>query len=315
MLKIIGVPQNRERVYTISIRKDIDNGEFEFPESQELQLRLKDLLENDVDEKYYLSDKLLDYFYRNEKKQKENGNNFKFGLSDGNVVAKTITTKAGSRMGDNYIDVERLGGVFDTEKSKHQAGSVYNKEGLAPTLDTMQGGYRQPLIEENITEKYIQKDQKKFIDEEDTMKGGAYTRTFGSRGKMQKDICDTLTAAMGTGGGNVPLIETEGYVKKKYEEFVKDNGYIPEQFNPYNKKEIKDIAPTQTANCGSSTSSATVLLNTKSKIRKLTPKECFRLMTFSDEDFEKAKSVPTSDSQLYKQARKFYCSKSIGKDF
>lgn len=41
----------------------------------------------------------------------------------------------------------RIGGIFDTEKSKHQAGSIYDKEGLAPTIDTMQGGYRQPMIE------------------------------------------------------------------------------------------------------------------------------------------------------------------------
>lgn len=38
------------------------------------------------------------------------------------------------------------------------------------------------------------------------------------------------------------------------------------------------------------------------RIRKLTPKECWRLMGFDDEDFEKAKAVPTSNTQLYKQA-------------
>ena len=38
------------------------------------------------------------------------------------------------------------------------------------------------------------------------------------------------------------------------------------------------------------------------RIRKLTPKECYRLMGFSDEDFEKSESVPTSNTQLYKQA-------------
>ena len=43
------------------------------------------------------------------------------------------------------------------------------------------------------------------------------------------------------------------------------------------------------------------------RIRKLTPRETFRLMAFSDEDFEKAQSVPTSNTQLYKQARKFNC--------
>ena len=54
--KDYGIPQNRERVYTISIRKEIDNYKFEFPKKEELKLRLKDLLENEVDEKYYLKD-------------------------------------------------------------------------------------------------------------------------------------------------------------------------------------------------------------------------------------------------------------------
>lgn len=43
-------------------------------------------------------------------------------------------------------------------------------------------------------------------------------------------------------------------------------------------------------------------MNGQFKIRKLTPKECWRLMGFSDEDFEKAANVPTSNAQLYKQA-------------
>lgn len=55
--KDYGIPQHRERVFIVSIRKDIDNGKFEFPESFELKLRLKDMLENEVDERYYLSEK------------------------------------------------------------------------------------------------------------------------------------------------------------------------------------------------------------------------------------------------------------------
>lgn len=77
-------------------------------------------------------------------------------------------------------------------------------------------------------------------------------------------------------------------------------------FNLYNDKEIKDIAPTQTANCGSTTSSAAVLISENGsnylKIRKLTPLECWRLMGFDDEDFYKAKNVGISDTQLYRQA-------------
>lgn len=52
--KDYGIPQNRERTYVLSIRKDIDTG-FEFPEPIELKLRLKDMLDDEVDEKYYLN--------------------------------------------------------------------------------------------------------------------------------------------------------------------------------------------------------------------------------------------------------------------
>lgn len=53
--KDYGIPQNRERVFIISIRKDIDNGTFTFPEKQELKLRVKDMLESEVDEKFYIN--------------------------------------------------------------------------------------------------------------------------------------------------------------------------------------------------------------------------------------------------------------------
>lgn len=68
--KDYGIPQNRERVYTISIRKDIDNKQFEFPEKEELKIRLKDILEAEVDEKYYLSEKMQDYVLDFNNKQK-----------------------------------------------------------------------------------------------------------------------------------------------------------------------------------------------------------------------------------------------------
>lgn len=56
--KDYGIPQNRERVFIISIRKDIDKG-FTFPDTLPLELRLKDMLEDEVDEKYYLKDDIL----------------------------------------------------------------------------------------------------------------------------------------------------------------------------------------------------------------------------------------------------------------
>lgn len=85
---------------------------------------------------------------------------------------------------------------------------------------------------------------------------------------------------------------------------------MPKYFNPYNEKDCLKEAPTQTGNCGSSTSSSAILVCEKVtvdkhmydlRIRKLTPKECWRLMGFDDECFEKAQKV-NSNAQLYKQA-------------
>ena len=55
--KDYGIPQNRERVFIVSIRKDADEGDFQFPDKEPLMLRLRDMLEptESVDEKYYLS--------------------------------------------------------------------------------------------------------------------------------------------------------------------------------------------------------------------------------------------------------------------
>ncbi len=67
--KDCGIPQNRERVFILGIRKDIDTGKFEFPKPFDNGLRLKDVLEDDVDEKYYINNdkaqKLIDELIEN----------------------------------------------------------------------------------------------------------------------------------------------------------------------------------------------------------------------------------------------------------
>ena len=68
--KDYGIPQRRERVFTVSIRKDIDKSSFLFPEKEELKLKLIDLLEKEVDEKYYLSDEQINKLKVNTDMQK-----------------------------------------------------------------------------------------------------------------------------------------------------------------------------------------------------------------------------------------------------
>ena len=71
--KHMGIPQNRERVFAISIRKDVNTKSFTFPETIPLTTRLKDMLEKNVDEKYYLPDdrieKILNSTFMQEKKR------------------------------------------------------------------------------------------------------------------------------------------------------------------------------------------------------------------------------------------------------
>lgn len=151
-----GIPQNRERVFTISI---LGNDDFAFPPKQELKLKLKDILEDNVDEKYYLSD--------------EQVNKIKFSK----VTQDLKDSKC--------VEVNRKYGIFDTEKQTHQAGSVYDENGLAPTLDTMQGGWRQPCIEiKNNTKKgYL----------EATDGDGCYIQNIDrKRGTVQKEMIPTL---------------------------------------------------------------------------------------------------------------------------
>lgn len=103
--KDYGVPQNRERIFLISIRTDglealAGNVQYHFPKPFPLELRLKDVLEDEVDEKYYLSDKMLDYFNR-VNDDKSHGHDFK--PKESGDTAFAIRTAPGSRVDDNYL--------------------------------------------------------------------------------------------------------------------------------------------------------------------------------------------------------------------
>lgn len=157
--KDFGVPQNRERVFIISIRKDIDKGHYEFPEGFPLTLRLKDILEKDVDEKYYIPDelvkrikflndnysnlndtsKLIKVENTNPSGKRMNGNVY---LEDG--LSPTITTNKGERP---RIAVRQIGNCMPTKKRDNpNQGRIYDINGLSPTLTTAQGGGRTPFV-------------------------------------------------------------------------------------------------------------------------------------------------------------------------
>lgn len=279
--KNYGVPQNRNRTFVVSIRKDIDDGSFDFPKPFKLELRLKDVLEDNVDEKYYLSPSKIKSIANWKAYQKP------FERVNGkNSICPTITARGAGEDHSGMItycdaleettnlqeyclnidtinddaSVNRLGGIFDTEKSKHQAGSVYDANGIAPTLDTMQGGWRQPCI-------------------------------------VEESLWTDVQAQMITEDGDIRRY-VHSDVVDKFEEGQCADISFPNGYNKANR--VHDECPAINL---TTTKSSFVYKESQTplRIRKLTPKECWRLMGFTDEDFEKAEPL-NSNSSLYKQA-------------
>ena len=168
--KDYGIPQNRERVFIISIRKDIDKG-YEFPEPFPLQLRLKDMLDTDVDEKFYLSEKCINGFVRHRERHEAKGTGFKWEVRDPDGVASCLRANSALDPTDNTVAIDRgkpiqvdqmygtdkehkcvpvepvrLGNIYGEKFGTGYAGNVWDKECISPALMTMQGGNRQPLV-------------------------------------------------------------------------------------------------------------------------------------------------------------------------
>ena len=250
--KDYGIPQNRERVFVVS---SLENMHYKFPKPVELKFKMKDLLEEKVDDKYYLSEKLLKCF-----SDMKNRNGFtrseKFNprkLENCNT-AFAITTRAGARATDNYII--QLGNLKNTESfgGNPQTGRVYSPDGISPCLNTMQGGGLEPKI--------LQK-----------------AHGF-NKGGIKENIVPALTKSSWHENNFVVNINPSGRGM---------NG------NVYRT----DLSPTLTTNKGEGIK---ILRDQDCVIRKLTPLECWRLMGFRDLDYYAAKSVGTSNAQLYKQA-------------
>lgn len=119
--KDYNIPQNRERVFIIGIRDDEDNN-FTWPKEKFLERRLRDVLESDVDEKYYLSEKMIQ------------------GLTgiDPNGISRTIRCGGGSSTDDKHNwDLIKVGYI----NQNTQASQVYSPEGLWQTLCAGTHGY------------------------------------------------------------------------------------------------------------------------------------------------------------------------------
>ena len=269
--KDFNVPQNRERVFCVSIRKDIDQG-YIIPKGRPLKKLLKDILEKDVDEKYYLNQEQVDKFmasnfsttqrrlqekdwcdtlcardYKGPKclevycaasrgRNPENSSDRTTGaLTEQRLeINKTgCTNTLTSVQKDNYI--VQVGNLVDKSNYENpQRGRVYSPHGISPALNTCQGGGLEP----------------KIMVKANTKIGFEYL-SDGDSLNLEQPSSQTRRGRVG-----------------------------------------KQVAQTLTCSCNQA------VYNTR--IRKLTPRECFRLMGVDDSDFNKLKGI--SNSRLYKMA-------------
>lgn len=364
--KDYGVPQNRERVFLIGIRDDKDNN-FRFPLEEALTKRLKDVLEPDVDEKYFLSEKMIDCL-QNYQSDKFQVNTEMINNTD---LARSLRTEM-AKMGrqDNYLKI----GTWRT----HEDGKGFREvsDGNCPTIPAKarEDGSGQPVIQiKSATSKGHEE-----ATEGDSVnlsapnsktrrgrvgKGVAQTLDTGcqqavilgytrdSKGNVVKrnikNEANTIHSSTGSGGNtdqfvmtineeqsqetedNVSIGALRGRVEKNEEEqsgnynqkleinnqgtsntitsVQKDNLVVYNQeviqLNP--SKESGGQQPYQHNRVYADYGLMTTLdtdskrksVLTNCEIRRLTPRECFRLMDFPD-----TFTWPVSDSQAYKQA-------------
>lgn len=202
--KDYGVPQNRERVFIISIRKDIDNGKFKFPDPVGLDSCLLDELENEVDDKYYLSEEQINRFVHNDKNTKHGGGIKILGTTK-NPSAKGTNSRSlvyspegiiGTLCATDYKQPKQIlqVGQLYPNSGNPQAGRVYDPEGISPTLNTCGGGNGQVkiLIKEATKKGYTEAEVGDGISLE---RPGSKTR----RGRIGKGVSSTLTTSCNQG--------------------------------------------------------------------------------------------------------------------
>ena len=223
-----GIPQTRNRTFMVSILGDYN---YTFPKPIPLTLKLKDMLEDNVDEKYYLSDDLMQHIQKTAEEHEE------------------------------YTQYDRYNGDLE------MWCRVWKDK--SPTLNTKCKDTK-IYVKNNTKKGYLEATDDDGIDLN-------MPRYDNRRGRVQKEAIQTLTTQNNLG------------VCVGTYQFAKSDNFMQGKDRLQLGKEVFDTIQT-TQKEG--------IVNSDLRIRKLTPKECFRLMGVKDEDFEKVKKNQ-SDSSLY----------------
>jgi len=275
--KNYGVPQNRERVFIVGIRDDSDNN-FNWPKAIPLVKRLKDVLEDDVDEKYYLSDKMINKLI-----------NSNFNQEKSRLQEKDISDCLLSR---DYKDLKCIK-VVKHERT-NQAKIKRSKSLKESGKDIGSFAERQMIaVDQNYSDTILANANPK---KEGLIMIGAI-RGRNPENPLSREVGLSTEQRLelninGTSNALTTVQKDNVVVMKNYIQWdASGKGYNSQQDRAYYQDGLMGTVP---ANGDGSKSQ--VLLHNQT-IRRLTPRECFRLMDFPD-----TFTWPVSNSQAYKQA-------------
>lgn len=321
--KHYGVPQNRERIFIIGIRDDADN-DFSFPKPFPLEKRLKDVLESEVDEKYFLSDKMIEYLVKHQDgiaqpfasgeethancltavyhKMPTDGQYLKIGAIRGRnptdvvKVAKVGRSDEGKRLrkeslnrGKDYTPFQAKEITFEESDIMNCVTTATTKDNLIQTLEINENGTSNALTtvqKDNVV--VIPANNSKGYDiaeEEEDSINFSVPNSETRRGRVGHGVVQTLDTACNQG----VLVSN-----KNTDEIIVLNDATHSQQRIYSQE---GISPSILSGSNGGGQNPCKHLTTTQRIRRLTPTEAFRLMDFN-ENFK----WNVSDSQAYRQA-------------
>ncbi len=229
-------------------------------------------------------------------------------------ISNTLTTV----QKDNLVlepSIQQVGNIVSTGNWKNpQRGRVYSTEGISPSLNTVGGGGLEPKILEDF---YANRDPRIYEDTSPTLRAEreGLKVIVASRGRNPDNPSDRTTGSpteqrlevnqKGT-SNTITTVQKDNYVLEPSDKPKLVGGIGEKNFGKQYRQgnriyDSEAVAMCLNAQPVGNAGGYSYLYKTDYRIRKLTPKECWRLMGISDEDFEKAQEV-NSNTQLYKQA-------------
>ena len=273
--KDCGVPQNRERVFVIAIRKDIDTQRYIFPQPFDTGIRLKDVLEENVNEKYYLSEVATRKFKL-------------FSESKGTDIKVAGSLNPDKNVQDR-VRVLDIDGLSQGLRATDYKDPVKIVSGIDKSVnDTSTIEYANCITAREDRGVSNRKSEGTAILEQVGQIYGTEKEPNPQAGRVYNSECLSPTLDTCSGGNRMPKIIQVGKISSSQDGIV----VSPD-----------GIAKTHTAgHCNMPKIAEGIQNKDKFRIRKLTPRECYRLMGLTFGDCDRAAELGVADTHLYKQA-------------